>query len=197
MLIRLLLVSTCPTGKSVTDVFSVILVSVPSAKLELSAVVRLSFAAIGTDLPATFVHVVPFHVHVSFEPVFGVRTSSCATPSHASAPPSVAGGDVPGGTTDVQLLPFQSHVRGVAPGSVMWLRRRVVREPPRSRQDRFEWLEPPDFAGSITVAGIAAAPTPQARTVRAKDYVRNVWDVWSAKHGDIVASWYDRFVVPD
>ena len=88
-------------------------------------------------------------------------------------------------------------IRGVAPGNVMWLRRRVLREQPGSRRDRFEWLDPPDFAGSITVLGIAAAPTPEARTVRAKDYVRNVWDLWAARHGATVAAWYERYVVPD
>ena len=88
-------------------------------------------------------------------------------------------------------------VRGVAPKNVMWLRRRVLREQPGSRRDRFAWFDPPDFAESITVAGIAARPTPQARMVRAKEYVRNVWDLWSARHGATVASWYDRYVVPD
>jgi len=88
-------------------------------------------------------------------------------------------------------------IRGVAPGNVMWLRRRVLREQPGSRRDRFEWLDPPDFAGSITVAGIAAGPTPQARMVRAQEYIRNVLDLWAARYGAIVASWYVRFVVPD
>lgn len=92
---------------------------------------------------------------------------------------------------------FGVFVRGVAPGNVMWLRQRVLREQQGWRRDRFEWLDPPDFAGSVTVAGIAAAPTPQARTVRAKEYVRNVWDIWSAKHGATVAAWYERYVIPD
>ena len=45
----------------------------------------------------------------------------------------------------------------------------VLREQPGSRRDRFEWLDPPAFAGSITVADIAARPTPEARIVRANE----------------------------
>ncbi len=88
-------------------------------------------------------------------------------------------------------------VAGVAPAQVMWLRRRVLRERLEARRAAFVWLDPPDFAGSLTVADIARPPTPQARAAMVEPYLRGVWERWSAPHAATVAAWYDRYVVPD
>jgi hypothetical protein len=66
-----------------------------------------------------------------------------------------------------------------------------------SRQDRFVWLEPPVFDGRRTVAAIAQAPDPAARTALAEQWIRSVWLAWAAMHAATVAKWYDAFVLPE
>jgi hypothetical protein len=61
----------------------------------------------------------------------------------------------------------------------------------------FVWLTPPSFAGSLAIADIANAPTPEARTALVKDYVNAVWALWSQAHLDTIAQWYERFVASD
>jgi hypothetical protein len=46
----------------------------------------------------------------------------------------------------------------------LWLRRATLQERSGSRLNRYTWLEPPAFSGSLSVASIVAEPTPAART---------------------------------
>ncbi|MDT8306831.1 MAG: DUF5946 family protein, partial [Anaerolineae bacterium] len=55
-------------------------------------------------------------------------------------------------------------VRGVAPGNAQWIRQRALRKGRTAKHDRFAWLAPPPLAGSLTLADIARAATPGART---------------------------------
>ena len=65
------------------------------------------------------------------------------------------------------------------------------------KHGRFQWLTPPAFAGSLTVANIAQAPAPPARAELAGRYVEEVWSNWSENYTATIATWYDKFVVPD
>lgn len=85
--------------------------------------------------------------------------------------------------------------RGVAPGQVLWIRQRTLRQGQISKRGRFQWLSPPSFEGSLTVAAIAQSPTPQTRANLAQDYVIQVWSLWSQKQLETIAAWYDAFVV--
>jgi len=95
------------------------------------------------------------------------------------------------------LVLYGVFVRGGDPGTALWIRRRALRVQNGRKHGRFQWLTPPAFAGSLTVADIAQAPTPPARAGLAGRYVEGVWVRWSASHAATVATWYDEFVVPD
>jgi hypothetical protein len=82
-------------------------------------------------------------------------------------------------------------VAGVDPGRVLWLRQATLRDRARDPVPRFVWLTPPSFAATLTVAGIVAGPTPQARTGLVRRYVDDVWAAWSPHHAT-VAAWYAR-----
>jgi len=84
---------------------------------------------------------------------------------------------------------------GVAPEQVLWIRQRAVRGDAHERHARFAWLAPPDFTGSPTIADIAAGSTPQVRTEQTIDYIRAVWKLWTRPHRQIIAGWYDRWIV--
>jgi hypothetical protein len=88
-------------------------------------------------------------------------------------------------------------VRSAAPDQALWLRRRGLRDGRAPKHSRFRWLAPPSFEGSLNVAAIAAAPTPQPRAGLAGQYVRQVWALWAADHQATVAGWYDQYVVPE
>ncbi|MCA9874798.1 MAG: hypothetical protein KC441_14105 [Anaerolineales bacterium] len=62
------------------------------------------------------------------------------------------------------------------------------------KHGRYRWLTPPDFTGSITVADVAAQPTPAARTTLVNRYIHEVWSRWSAGHRDTIAAWFDEHV---
>ena len=87
--------------------------------------------------------------------------------------------------------------RDVAPDNALWIRQRALRDKPGVLHGRFQWLAPPVFAGNLTVADIARAATPTARTDRARAYVEQVWFLWSQAHLVTLVAWYERFVVPD
>ena len=96
----------------------------------------------------------------------------------------------------VHLLALHGYfVRDVAPEHLLRLRQRALAAPPGQKHGRFVWLEPPDFSGSITVAEIAALPTPATRTALAARYLDDVWARWCVRWGDTVGEWYDRYVV--
>lgn len=92
------------------------------------------------------------------------------------------------------LALYGVFVRGLPLGRLIWARQQALRAKPGQKHSRFHWLTPPDFTGSLTVADIAAAPTPMARAETAERYVRNVWEVWARPHAAIVATWYDAFI---
>lgn len=95
------------------------------------------------------------------------------------------------------LTLYGVFVRGVAPDKTLWIRQRALREKKNPKRDRFWWLPPPDFAGSLTVADIVQAPTPPARAEKARDYVEQVWSLWSQPHLQTLSIWYDEFVTKD
>ncbi len=85
--------------------------------------------------------------------------------------------------------------RGMDPQRALWIRQQALSERRQPKLHRFEWLAPPDFAGTITIAGIVQQPTPAARTAYVRRYLDSVWGVWSAAHRNTVAAWYDRFIL--
>lgn len=85
-------------------------------------------------------------------------------------------------------------VRGVPPENALQIRMAAVSKRSGPKQGRFHWLTPPLFAGSLTVADIAAQPTPATRAELLEQYVWAVWHVWAVPHEATVAAWYGRFV---
>jgi hypothetical protein len=88
-------------------------------------------------------------------------------------------------------------VHGAAPADALWIRQRAVRGQGQTRRGRYQWLAPPSFAGSISVADIVAAPSDTARTDLVKDYVHGVWSIWSQVHLETIQRWYTQFIVAD
>ncbi len=85
-------------------------------------------------------------------------------------------------------------VKGVAVDRLVWLRTKALRARPGEKHGRFQWLTPPDFAGSLNVAAVAGAPTPPARAGLVERYVRQVWERWAPGHAPTIARWYAAFV---
>lgn len=88
-------------------------------------------------------------------------------------------------------------VKGMALERALWLRVRPLRAGKSPKHSRFVWLTPPSFVGSLTVADIVQAPTPDERTVVAQRYVEGVWSRWAQEYQTPVAQWYERFVLAD
>lgn len=88
-------------------------------------------------------------------------------------------------------------VRGVSPDKALWLRQRALREQKSSKRGRYHWLTPPSFAGCVTVADIVREPTLTARSHKVKEYVEQVWAIWSKPHLPIIIHWYDAYIIPD
>lgn len=98
----------------------------------------------------------------------------------------------------VHLLPLYGvFVQNLSTERVLWIRQRALRPQRGSKHGRFHWLTPPDFAGCPTIADIAHAPTPAARSVVAQQYVAQVWARWSQLHLAIIAEWYNKYVIPE
>jgi Family of unknown function (DUF5946) len=57
------------------------------------------------------------------------------------------------------------------------------------------WLEPPSFAGALTVFDMPIDGTDAAVSVAARAWAESVWAAWSAHH-ERVAEWYTRFATP-
>lgn len=87
--------------------------------------------------------------------------------------------------------------RGVPVEKALWLRRRGLREQKSGKRGRYHWLTPPSFAGSITIAAIVQLPTPSARSQKVKEYVEQVWAIWSKPHLSTIIRWYDAYIIPD
>jgi hypothetical protein len=87
-------------------------------------------------------------------------------------------------------------VRGHSPADAIALRTRPLREQTSPKRGRFHWLAPPDLSGTIGVAAIAAAPTPELRATLVEECVRSVWHAWAPAHATTVSAWYERYVLP-
>ncbi len=87
--------------------------------------------------------------------------------------------------------------RGVTLEKTLWLRQRALREQKSSKRGRFHWLTPPSFAGGLTVVDIVQAPSPAARSQKVREYVEQVWAIWSKEHLTTIIRWYDTYIIPD
>jgi hypothetical protein len=63
--------------------------------------------------------------------------------------------------------------RAVSAGDALWIRQRVLRHK-AVQHSQLQWLTPPSFEVSLTVADIAQMPTPAARTAQLRLYVEQV-----------------------
>ncbi len=88
-------------------------------------------------------------------------------------------------------------VQGMDPGQALWLRLRSLRDGKQPKHSRFTWLTPPAFVGSLTVANIVNAPTPDARAALVQPYIERVWSIWAQEHRTTVDAWYTRFILAD
>jgi len=88
-------------------------------------------------------------------------------------------------------------VRRMPPEKALWIRQRAVRLQGQPKHNRFVWLTPPSFSGSLTIADIVEAPTPSARSERVVAYIHCVWEIWATDHTGTIARWYDLFVEGD
>jgi hypothetical protein len=84
----------------------------------------------------------------------------------------------------------------LAAHDVLWVRLRPLRTHGQAKHDRFTWLIPPSFTGTLTVAEIVQESTSQARTTLLKCYVAQFWSLWQQSYGETIAGWYARFVAP-
>lgn len=95
----------------------------------------------------------------------------------------------------VHLLTLHGvFAHGVGVERALWLRLEALQERSGSRRGRYSWLEPPDFAGSLTVAEIVREPTPEARSAALARYGEAVYRIWASAHGETIAAWYAMFV---
>ena len=85
--------------------------------------------------------------------------------------------------------------RNFSPEQALWLRMRPGRSSNLAKHDRFHWLNPPTFMGSLTVSDVIAGKTPLERSRLVKAWVGEVWSVWAAPHGVQVEAWFEKFVV--
>ncbi len=86
-------------------------------------------------------------------------------------------------------------VKSVAVDNALWIRQRASREEKNRKQERFEWLIPPVFFDTITIADIVKEATAVARSRQATQYVNLIWSIWSQQYADVIASWYEKFVI--
>ncbi len=93
------------------------------------------------------------------------------------------------------LVLYGVFVRKASPNQALWIRQQAVREPAAVRHARFTWLTPPNFEGSLTIARVAQAPTPAARTTLVVEYIEQVWHLWSKTHLAHLEEWYNRYIL--
>lgn len=56
--------------------------------------------------------------------------------------------------------------------------------------DGFEWLEPPDHLGDVTVARVHSAGSPEEHLEAVERWARSSWSAWAPHHGT-VRGWLD------
>jgi len=86
-------------------------------------------------------------------------------------------------------------VRGEAPARALWIRQRAVRPGNPPKHTRYIWLEPSSFDSCLTVADIVQAPTAPERTHLVERYVRSIWLRWGPLYIQVIAGWYERYVL--
>lgn len=87
--------------------------------------------------------------------------------------------------------------KGMAPDQALWLRLRPLRDGKQPKHNRFVWLTPPSFEGSLTVADLVQPPTPAERAALVQPYVEGVWTRWAQAHQATITQWYERFVLAE
>ncbi|MBV7330319.1 hypothetical protein KFU94_19125 [Chloroflexi bacterium TSY] len=92
------------------------------------------------------------------------------------------------------LVLYGVFEKGIDPANALWMRRHALQGDPSSKQERFSWLAPPDFSGSLTIVDIIHLPTPEARTELVKQYVEGVWGLWSDSHRLTIVEWYNKWL---
>ncbi len=81
--------------------------------------------------------------------------------------------------------------RGFKPDQTLWLRQRPGRIESTKKHQRFEWLTPPNFDLSLTIADVSTGRT------LLEDWVKDVWLRWSEPHGKQIAIWFERYVLSE
>lgn len=59
----------------------------------------------------------------------------------------------------------------------------------------FEWLNPPDHLGEVTVLDIIKATSYEEHKLGVYRWAQNVWDAWEPYH-KTVKNWYEELAVP-
>jgi hypothetical protein len=86
--------------------------------------------------------------------------------------------------------------KGLGVDRVLWIRQTALAPGKRHKHERFIWLAPPSFAGSLSVADIVQGATPRARSEILARYVQEVWARWSRNHLATLSAWYAAYVAP-
>ena len=86
---------------------------------------------------------------------------------------------------------------GFEPSQALWLRQRPGRIESSKKHQRFEWLSPPSFDSSLTVADVAAGITPLERSASLESWVKDIWRRWSEPHASQVEEWFERYVLAE
>jgi hypothetical protein len=87
--------------------------------------------------------------------------------------------------------------RGFEPDQALWLRQRPGRIKSTDKHSRFQWLTPPSFDSSLSVANVVAGKTPLERSELIKLWVKDVWSRWSEVHGQQIGIWFERYVISE
>ena len=87
--------------------------------------------------------------------------------------------------------------RGFESSQALWLRLRPGRPSQIPKHDRFHWLTPPELTSGITAADVIAATSLLERSDRLEMWVKEVYGLWSARHGAQIAAWFERFVIAE
>jgi Family of unknown function (DUF5946) len=87
--------------------------------------------------------------------------------------------------------------RGFKPDQALWLRQRPGRIKSTDKHSRFDWLTPPSFDSSLTVADVAAGKTPNNRSELVEHWVKDVWSRWSEAQGEQIRIWFERYVIAE
>jgi hypothetical protein len=85
--------------------------------------------------------------------------------------------------------------RGRKMEEVYRLRQRGLPEARAARRARFHWLTPPDLTQTRPLTTITTPATPAARSAQLQPYVEAIWEIWAAAHRDVIATWYEQYIL--